>query len=69
MPVSKADQRAVAKYVKANYDELKIRVAKGRKEEIINHAALAGQSLNRFIIQSIDERIRREDGAIGDGSK
>ena len=33
-PASKAQQKAVAKYMKANYDEIKIRVSKGKKETI-----------------------------------
>ena len=31
MPASKAQQKAVAKYMKNNYDEIKIRVNKGTK--------------------------------------
>lgn len=34
MPASKAQQKAVAKYMKNNYDELKIRVPKGEKDKI-----------------------------------
>ena len=63
VPVSKADQRAVAKYVKANYDEVKVRVPKGRKDTIKCCANAAGQSVNAYIIQSVDERIAREKGA------
>ena len=36
MAVSKAQQKAVAKYMKNNYDELKVRVPKGRKDIINN---------------------------------
>lgn len=32
MPVSKAQQKAVSKYMKENYDEIKIRIPKGQKE-------------------------------------
>ena len=37
MPASKAQQRAVAKYMAANYDELKLRIPKGRKKDIETH--------------------------------
>ncbi|MBQ3222190.1 MAG: hypothetical protein IJB41_01110 [Clostridia bacterium] len=37
MPASKAQQRAVAKYMAANYDEMKIRIPKGRKKDIENY--------------------------------
>ena len=32
MAVSKAQQRAVNKYVKNNYDEIKVRMPKGKKD-------------------------------------
>lgn len=38
MSVSKAQQKAVAKYMSNNYDELKIRVPKGKKDKIKAHA-------------------------------
>lgn len=60
MPVSKAQQKAVKKYMQANYDEIKIRVSKGQKEVIQTHAKEQGQSTNAYIIQAIDERIERE---------
>lgn len=62
MPATKAQQRAVAKYMKNNYDELKIRVAKGYKERIKTHAESKGESINSFVKRAIDETIER-DGA------
>ena len=44
MAVSKAQQRAVNKYVKNNYDEIKVRMPKGKKEVIQAHAAQQGPS-------------------------
>ena len=49
MPASKAQQRAVAKYMAANYDELKIRVPKGRKKEIDARAKERGESINSLV--------------------
>ena len=49
MPVSKAQQRAVAKYMAANYDEVKIRIPKGRKVDIDAYAKLHGQSINSLM--------------------
>lgn len=60
MAVSKAQQKAVAKYMKSNYDELKVRVPKGKKEIIKSAAEQCGQSLNSFIIKAIDEKILKE---------
>lgn len=60
MPASKAQQKAVSKYMKANYDEIKIRMAKGRKEHIQAHAEATGKSVNGFINEAIEEKLDRE---------
>ena len=60
MAVSKAQQRAVAKYMKNNYDELKVRVPKGPKDIITAHAASKGESLNGFVNRAIDETMERD---------
>lgn len=60
MAVSKAQQKAVAKYMKQNYDEIKVRVPKGKKETIKAHAEKNGESLNGFINRAIDETIEAE---------
>ena len=60
MPASKAQQKAVAKYMKDNYDELKVRVPKGDKDKIKNHAQSKGESLNGFIKRAIDETMQRD---------
>lgn len=52
--ISKAQMNAVAKYTKANYDEIKIRVPKGQKEDIKNYADSLGKSINQFIIDLIN---------------
>lgn len=49
MPATKAQQRAVAKYMKANYDEMKIRVPKGRKQAVEAHARRKGESVNGLV--------------------
>ena len=49
MPASKANQRAVAKYMKANYDELKSRIPKGRKRDVEAHAQSKGISINGLV--------------------
>ncbi len=60
MAVSKANQRAVAKYVKNNYDEIKVRAPKGKKDIIKAHAEKTGESVNGFINRAIDETMERE---------
>lgn len=49
MPASKAQQRAVAKYMAANYDELKIRIPKGQKQVVEAHAKDKGESINSYV--------------------
>lgn len=59
---SKAQQRAVHKYVKANYDRLDLTVPKGQKEVIKSHAEAHGESVNGFINRAISETIERDNG-------
>jgi len=58
--ISKAQQKAVHKYVKKNYDRLEISVPKGKKAEIQAHAASAGESLNGFVNRAIAEALARD---------
>lgn len=60
MTVSKAQQKAVSKYMKENYDELKVRVPKGQKEAIKAHAETKGESVNGYINRLIDEDMGRD---------
>jgi predicted HicB family RNase H-like nuclease len=46
--------------MKANYDEIKIRVPKGKKEVIQAHAESQKESTNAFIGRAIDEAIARD---------
>lgn len=61
MPASKAQQKAVSKYMKLNYDEFKVRVQKGQKEIVQSHAAARGESVNAFIGRAISETIQRDN--------
>lgn len=61
--ISKAQQKAVHKYVKNNYDRLEITVPKGRKAEIKEHAEAHGESVNSFIVRAVNETIKR-DGTV-----
>ena len=68
MPVSKAQQKAVHKYVKENYDRMEITVPKGQKEIIKAHAEARGESVNGFINRAIDETMERDKAAPGSGN-
>ena len=58
--VSKAGQRAVAKYVKNNYDRIEVKVPKGRKDSIRAAADAVNESLNKYIYKATSERIGKE---------
>lgn len=60
MPASKAQQKAVNKYVKANYDLYQIKMPKGKKATIQAHAAAQGESVNSFINRAIDQTMAQE---------
>jgi len=63
MPVSKAQQKAVTKYMKENYDEFKVRTPKGKKEQVQEHTADTGESMNAFINRAINETMERDKQA------
>lgn len=67
MPVSKSQQKAVHKYVKANYDRMELTVPKGRKDIIKAHAEAQGESVNGFINRAISETMERDGGAHEEG--
>lgn len=60
MPATKAQQKAVTKYMKNNYDVFQIRMPKGKKQEIKAHSDEMQESLNAFIKRAIDETIARD---------
>ena len=61
MAYTKAGQKAVDKYIKNNYDNVTLRVPKGRKAELQAHAEEQGESLNGFIVRAVDEAIERDN--------
>ena len=60
MPVTKAQQKATAKYRKENYDQLKIEVYKGKKAIIQGIAQTKGVSLNAYVNRAIDNQMERD---------
>ena len=65
MPVPKANQRAVNKYKKNNYDRIEITVPKGQRDVFQAHAAARGESTNGFIGRAINETMERDNAASG----
>lgn len=57
MPASKAQQKAVNKYMSANYDRINLVIPKGRKETIEQYAQQAGESVNGYLNHIIREHL------------
>ena len=62
-PASKAQQKAVNKYMKSNYDRVNLVMPKGKKDIIQAHAAQQGETVNAYINRAIDEAMQRDDSA------
>jgi predicted HicB family RNase H-like nuclease len=58
-PTSEAQRKATDKYIKNTFDEIKVRVSKGKKQFIEEHAKKNDDSINGFITKAIDEKIER----------
>lgn len=58
--VSKAQQKAVNKYVKNNYDRINVTFPKGQKEIITAAAEAAGESVNGYIKKAVEQRMQRD---------
>lgn len=53
MAISKAQQKAVGKYERENYDKVLLRLPKGERDKIKAHAESLGVSLNAYIVSLI----------------
>ena len=61
MAISKAQQRATAKYVNKAYDRIEAKVPKGQKEIIQAHAEAVDGTLNKFLNRAISETMERDN--------
>lgn len=63
--VTSKEQLGYAKKYFEKLDEIKIRVPKGEKDKIKEHADSQGESMNGFIVRAISETMERDkDGKI-----
>ena len=58
---SEAQRRANEKYNAKAYDEIKVRVHKGKKDTIKDHADKQSESVYSFINRAIDETMERDN--------
>lgn len=61
MPVSKAQQKAVAKYAAANYDRIEVKVPKGEKQIFLAYTEKTGESLQGFFYRAAREAMKQDD--------
>lgn len=66
-PASKAQQKAVNKYMQENYDRVSLMMPKGRKDVVKAQAAKNGESLNGYINRAIDEAMERDQRKTSNG--
>ena len=62
MPISKAQQKAVAKYTKNNYDSTLVRWKKGTKQLIEAIAKEQGESVNGYIKKALQAQYKADTG-------
>ena len=63
MAISESQRKAVAKYNAANYDRVELRLPKGKKKELKDHAEGRGETLNGFVNRAIEETLERDNGS------
>ena len=66
-PASKAQQKAVNKYMQENYDRVSLMMPKGKKDVVKAQAANNGESLNGYINRAIDEAMERDQRKTSNG--
>lgn len=57
---TEAQAKAAKKYLKESVEDVRIRVPKGQKAVIKDHAEKQGESMNAFVIRAIDETMKRD---------
>ena len=55
-----ARRKANAKYLKESVEDIRIRVPKGQKDIIKAAAEAAGESLNTYVRNAIDQRMKQD---------
>lgn len=56
MPKYESQNKALQNYAKQNYERLIIQVPKGMKDELKEQADAAGISINRYVLEAVEQR-------------
>ncbi|MCD8154529.1 MAG: hypothetical protein LUF78_07590 [Clostridiales bacterium] len=57
---TEARKKANEKYLRESVEDIRIRVPKGQKAIIKDHAVRQGESMNSFVVRAIDEAMKRD---------
>ena len=60
MATTKAQQRAVSKYMANNYQQVVVRMRDHGRDAVQAHAASTGESVNAFMLRAIRETMQRD---------
>ena len=69
MSYSKSQNKATQKYIKNNYEEIKIRVPKGKKDLFKELASRKGLSLNTFVVDLMEQSLLEATDVVSPVSK
>lgn len=58
---TEAQKRAAEKYLHESVEDIRIRVPKGQKSVIRDHATAMNESMNAFIMRAISEAMERDN--------
>ena len=58
---TESQAKAEKKYLTANFEDIKVRLPKGKRDYYKKAAANANESLNSFVIRAMDYLIKIED--------
>lgn len=58
---TEARKKANEKYLKESVEDIRIRVPKGEKAKVQEHAANMGESTNAFVVRAINETMNRDN--------
>ena len=58
---TEAQAKAAKKYLKESVEDIRIRVPKGDKAKVQEHAATMGESMNAFVVRAINETMNRDN--------
>ena len=61
-----AKKKSAKKWDAANLDRVSVAMPKGKKDDIKEAASAAGESMNQYIINAVDQRMERDKRESGE---